>query len=166
MLVVDERMGRMIEKVDPVGSCVTRNGRRRGPVAALAIACGLLQLVASLQTQSGLSILAWLAHPHSHALLAVIDGSHIDLIYSHDLVRHADADEVEAHLHSDPGDDHVVHMTSDDARVAQRIPLPDVAPTFATISFVSMLRPTASAPSPASLRAVSSFARRSVVLRI
>ena len=155
----------MIEKVQPVGSCITRNGRRRRPAGALVIACGLLQLVASLQTQSGLSILAWLAHPHSHALLAVIDGSHIDLVYSHDPVHHADADEVEAHLHGNPGDDHVVHMTSDDARIARRMPPPDVPPTFAATHFVPILRTAARPPSPAPLRAVPSFSRRSVVLR-
>ena len=149
-----------------MGSRISRIRRRRGPAGALVIACGLLQLVASLQTQSGLSILAWLAHPHSHALRAVIDGSHIDLVYSHDSVHHADPDEVEVHLHGDPGDDHVVHMASDDGSVARRIAAPDVAPTFATISCVPMLRPTASAPSPAPLRAVPSFSRRSVVLRI
>ena len=144
------------------------HGRRRGWAAALAIVCGLLQLAASLQTQSGLSLLAWLAHPHAHALLAVIDGSHIDLVYSHDPVRHVrhtEADEAEAHLHGDPGDDHVVHMTSDDVRVARRIAPPDVAPTFATISFAPLLRAIASPQPPAPRRAVPSFSWRSVVLR-
>jgi len=148
-----------------MGSRITRNRSRRGPVAALAIACGLLQLAASLQTQSGLSVLAWLAHPHSHALLAVIDGSHVDLVYSHNPVRHADTDDAEAHLHGDPDDDHVVHMTGDDSRVSRRIAPPDVAPTVAAIAFVPALRSVATRLLPAPLRAVPSFSRRSVVLR-
>lgn len=148
-----------------MSSRITKHGRRRGWAGALVIACGLLQLAASLQTQSGLSLLAWLGHPHAHALLAVIDGSHIDLVYSHDATRHTDADEVEAHLHAGASDDHVVHMTNDDARVAGRVHTPDVAPTSATIAFVPLLRAAASPQRLAPLRAVASFSRRSVVLR-
>ncbi len=156
----------MIEKVRPLASRITRNDGRRGRAGALVIACVLLQLMASLQSQSGLSLLAWLSHPHAHALLAVADGSHIDLVYSHDPVGHADSDEVAAHLHGDPSEDHVVHITRDDAPVTRRVETPDATATLATIPSVPVLRLAASPPPHPFQRAVHSFSRRSVVLRI
>ncbi len=130
------------------------------------IACVLLQLLASLQSQSGLSLLAWLSHPHTHALRAVTDGSHIDLVYAHDPVGHADSDEIEAHLHGDQSEDHVVHMTRDDAPVTRRVETPDATATLATIPSVPVRRVAASPPPPPFQRAIDSFSRRSVVLRI
>ncbi len=148
-----------------MSSRITKHGRRRGWAGALVIACGLLQLAASLQTQSGLSLLAWLAHPHAHAVMAAIDGSHIDLVYSHDATRHTDSDEVEAHLHADASDDHVVHMTNDDAPVARRTNTPALSLTIAPIPIVAVLRVAARPQPTAPPRAVPSFSRRSVVLR-
>ncbi len=136
--------------------------------SALVIACVLLQLLASLQTQSGLSLLAWLGHPHSHSLLTVIDGSHVDLVYSHDshdATRHGDPDEVAAHLHDVASDDHVVHMANDDSAVARRVNTPALSPTIPPIAFVPWLNTVARPQPTAPLRPVPSFSRRSVVLR-
>jgi hypothetical protein len=58
-------------------------------------------------------------------------------------------------------------MTRDDAPVARRIATPDAGPTtLATISSAPVLRPAVSPPPPPLQRAVRSFSRRSVVLRI
>lgn len=168
---VDERSRRTIEKVRPLTTRIRRirrsDGRRGRSAGALVVVCVLLQLMASLQSESGLSLLAWLSHPHSHALLAVSDGSHIDLVYAHDRVDHADSEDDEASLHGDPSEDHVVHMTRDDAPVARRIATHDDGPaTAATIPALPVLRLAASPPTPPLQRAVDSFSRRSVVLRI
>ena len=134
-------------------------------MGVVALACGLLQFATGLQL---MVFLDGLSSGHSHAVVTVIDGSHVDLIYSHDTQgadRHSDADAVGAHLSGDPSQDHVVHTTRDDAPVTRRIEMPDAsAVTLAVLSPVPVLRPVASPP-PLQ-RAVHAFSRRSVVLRI
>jgi hypothetical protein len=128
----------------------------------VALACGLLQLVTGIEA---LAFSDFLSSDHAHETIKVVDGNHIDVVHSHDPVRHVDADELEAHLHGATTDDHVVHLVGDEDRLSPRVASPDLPAVLARVAPARELRLVASPIPQSSPRAVRPFARRSVVRR-
>jgi hypothetical protein len=137
-----------------------RDRRRRSVVVALA--CGLLQLATGLEA---LAFSDFLSSDHAHETIKVIDGNHIDVVHSHDPVRHVDADELEAHLHGARNDDHVVHLVADEDSLSPRVASPDLPAELGRVSPVRELFLVARPARPCPQRAAPPFARRSVVRR-
>ncbi len=136
-----------------------------------------LFLLASAATQpaAGSVLLAsaltlWLhGSSHAHAVSVVAEEGHLHLVLSHD--EGAERDHGHAPSHGGPwfaGDDHVFHVTGDDAEVATpRRAAPDPAPALAMAvalpSAPTPARPSRPSPEP---RARSSDLLRTVVLRL
>jgi hypothetical protein len=128
----------------------------------VALACGLLQLVTGIEA---LAFSDFLSSDHAHETIKVVDGNHIDVVHSHDPVRHVDTDELESHLHGTRNDDHVVHLVADEDRLSPRVASPDLPAVLGRVAPVRELRSVARPARPCSPRAALPFARRSVVRR-
>lgn len=137
-----------------------RDRGRRSVVVALA--CGLLQLATGIEA---LAFSDFLSSDHAHETIKVVDGNHVDVVHSHDPVRHVDADELESHLHGARNDDHVVHLVGDEDRLSPRVASPDLPAVLDRVSPVAEPCWVARPASTCSPRAVRPFARRSVVRR-
>ena len=131
----------------------------------IAVASALLLTVANVQLAFGLAWFGAQFSDHAHVLSSASDGSHLDLVLSHDAAGDAHDHGPAAHLHSGPADDHVVHLTSDPASDSRRAQAGVLATEFAESR--PMIAPTrvASARPALPARPVLPFSRRSVVLR-
>ena len=121
-----------------------------------------------MQLATGIEVLAFsdfLSSDHAHETIKVVDGNHIDVVHSHDRVRHVDTDELASHLHGARNDDHVVHLVADEDRLSPRVASPDLPAALGRIALDREPRPVAHVARPGSPRAVLPFARRSVVRR-
>jgi hypothetical protein len=144
---------------------VTQRAERARASGAVAIASALLQSVASFPLAFSVAWFGMLLSDHAHALISAPDGTHLDLVLTHDPARGEHDHGGGTHLHASHAEDHVVHLTSDEVRNARQTP-PSTLPValasasqMITVSRVVVLLPPTSPPP------VLPLSRRSVVLR-
>ena len=131
----------------------------------IAVASALLLTVANAQLAFGLAWFGAQFSDHAHVLSSTSDGSHLDVVLSHAAAGDAHDHGHAANLRGSPADDHVVHLTSDEARDSRRTPAVAPPTTLASALPVIAAPRVAAALPPPSARPVPPLSRRSVVLR-
>lgn len=142
-----------------------RTGNRWRTWGWALLALAMLPLATHVDALTFLQIFAT---DHPHALMTVVDGSHVDLVLSHDTshdMTRAPGDDAPS-LHPKSAEDHVVHISKDELAAAQKriavsLPTATSPPAPSLVAIPRSPRAFSSAP----VRAVASFSRRSVVLR-